>query len=400
MTPSLLAPMPPGAVAAAEPPRTPAPPSPAPPRYRIALVSEYYYPHHGGVCEHVHFLARELRSRGHHVDIVTSRLGNAPAAAGVIRLGHSVPVYSNGSLARITVGAGLRRAMRDVLRGGGYDLVHVHSPLSPTLPMLAILESPAPIVGTIHTYFPYSRGYRLLGGALQPLVDRLGAVIAVSETARQAHARYFDADWRIIPNGVDLGLFRADAPRPPLLQPGVRHVLFLGRLDPRNGLATLIAAFRQLAPPYSLKLVVAGDGPLRGHYERLAAGDPDILFVGAVHDDRPGYYANCDVYACPTDRASFGITLLEAMACGTPIVCSDIVGFRDVVTHERQALMVPCGDRHALADALTRVLDDGPLQARLAACGSAHAARYGWPMVTDELLAVYEEVIARTRAHR
>jgi phosphatidylinositol alpha-mannosyltransferase len=372
--------------------------TPAP--HRVALVTEYYYPHMGGVCEHVHFLARELRRRGHHVDIITSALGQAPDEPGLIRMGHSVPVYSNGSLARITVGAGLRRTMRATLRDGRYDVVHVHSPLTPTLPMLAVREARVPVVGTIHTYFPRSFAYQLLRPVFQSVLDRIDAVIGVSETAIRAHARYFHADWRVIPNGVDLDFFRWDAPRPSTLEPGVRHVLFLGRLDPRNGLATLIAAFQRLHTERTVRLVVAGDGPLRDHYERLAGGDPNILFVGSVVAERPGYYANCDVYACPTTKASFGITLLEAMACGAPIVCSDIVGFRDVVRNGCEALMVPCGDERALANALARVLDDPGVRARLGMAGQACVARYAWPNVTDEVVAVYDEVTASKSVRR
>ena len=367
-------------------------------RHRVALVTEYYYPHQGGVCEHVHFLAAELRRRGHRVDILTSSIAGAPNEPGVIRLGHSVPVYGNGSLARITVGAGLRRQMRDTLARGAYDVVHVHSPLAPTLPMVAILESTVPVVGTIHTYFPRSLAYKLLRPVFQSVLDRLDAVIAVSDTAMEAHARYFHAGWRIIPNGVDLSFFRPDAPPPPAFEPGVPHVLFLGRLDPRNGLATLIGAFRELRQRREARLVIAGDGPLRGHYTRLAARHPDIVFVGSVNGERPGYYANSDVYACPTTKASFGITLLEAMACGTPIVCSDIVGFRDVVRNDHEALMVRCGDEGALADALDKVLDDPALRVRLSAAGQERVSHYGWPSVADDILAVYDEVTARAGA--
>src|SRR5512138_26538 len=78
---------------------------------RLAIVTEYYYPHLGGVCEHVHFFAREARRRGHHVDIVTSRIPGTGERPGVIRLGRSLPVQANDSLARITVGIGLRRQM-------------------------------------------------------------------------------------------------------------------------------------------------------------------------------------------------------------------------------------------------------------------------------------------------
>src|ERR1051325_7564659 len=111
---------------------------------RIALVTEYYYPHLGGVCEHVHFFAREARRRGHHVDVITSHIPGAQPQPNVIRLGRSQPVYCNGSQARVTVGWNLRRDVRRALREGRYDVVHVHSPLTPILPILAIEQEDCP----------------------------------------------------------------------------------------------------------------------------------------------------------------------------------------------------------------------------------------------------------------
>src|SRR5665213_4286414 len=90
---------------------------------RIALVTEYYYPHLGGVCEHVHFFAREARRRGHHVDIIPSNIPGAEEQPHVIRIGRSQPVYANGSQARITIGWQIRKEMRRVLREGRYDIV-------------------------------------------------------------------------------------------------------------------------------------------------------------------------------------------------------------------------------------------------------------------------------------
>ena len=356
----------------------------------MGIVTEYYYPHLGGVTEHVHHFAREMRRRGHEADIITSNIGDCPPAPGVIRIGRSVSVYANGSQARVTIGDGLRQAMRQVLRAGAYDVVHVHSPFSPTLSLLAIDEAECPVIATVHTNFPDSLAYRLFRRRLQRIADRIDALIAVSPTAAHAHARYIDADWSIVPNGIDLEAFHPGAERPAGLRDDIPSILFVGRFDPRNALGTLIDAFRRITGSgRDARLVVVGDGPLRRYYRRRAKADPRIIFTGALRDERPGYYAGATVYACPTTRASFGITLLEAMACSTPIVCSDIAGFRDVVEDGREALLVPADAPDTLADSLVRVLDDEVLRARLGHAGSLTAARYAWPSVTDRILSVY-----------
>jgi len=364
---------------------------------RIALVTEYYYPHLGGVCEHVHFFAREARRRGHHVDVITSHIPGAEQQPHVIRLGRSQPVYANGSQARITLGWHLRRDMRRALRQGRYDIVHVHSPLTPVLPILAIEEADCPVVGTFHTYFDRSIGYTLGRRFFQKRLDMLSAAVAVSHSTTVALDRYFEADWQIIPNGIDTDVFHPSAPSPPGLTKDVPTVLFLGRFDPRNGLTTLIDSFRRVKAKGNrgrrARLVVVGDGPLREHYYKQANGDKDIVFVGAVLEGRPSYYAHSSVYACPTTKASFGITLLESMACETPVVCSDILGFRDVVVDGREALMVPCGDRDALADALVRVLDDEGLAIQLGTTGRQNSLEYSWARVTSRVLDVYQTVL-------
>ena len=370
---------------------------------RIALVTEYYYPHLGGVCEHVHHFARQARASGHHVDVITSYIRDSGAAPPhVIRLGHSVPWFINGSQSRITVGRDLRRRMRRTLEEGGYDLVHVHSPLTPVLPMLAVEEARVPVIGTFHTYFDRSLGYRCFRTHFQSLLDRLSAAITVSPSTVVALERYFDADWRIIPNGVDTSLFNPDRalPRPEGMAADVPVILFLGRFDPRNGLSTLIAAFRKLkARGHRAQLLVVGDGPLRSVYRRHARGDLDIVFAGAALHGRPAYYAHSTIYACPTTKASFGITLLEAMASQVPVVCSDILGFRDVVQHGREALMVPRGDADALANALARLLEDAQLRSRLARTGRRRSREYDWRRVSSAILDVYAEVTGETPVH-
>lgn len=363
-------------------------------RLRIALVTEFYYPHLGGVCEHVHFFAREARRLGHHVDIITSQIAGAVPMPGVIRVGRSQPIFVNGSMSRITIGVGLRRQMRATLRRGQYDIVHVHSPLTPVLPVLAIDEAKCPVVGTFHTYFDRSFGYAVARGYFQRRLERLDRAIAVSASTVGALERYFDADWTIIPNGVDTQQFHPGAPRPAGMKGDKPAILFLGRLDPRNGLGMLLESFRRIhGRGRDAQLVVVGDGPLRRYYEREARGHKDIRFVGAALDERAGYYANSALYACPTSIASFGITLLESMACATPIACSNIPGFWDVVAHRREALMVENRDPGVLADALVELLDDASLRDRLGESGRQRSLQYDWARVTRRVLDEYASVL-------
>jgi phosphatidylinositol alpha-mannosyltransferase len=366
---------------------------------RIAMVTEYYYPHLGGMTEHVHYLSRELRRQGHFVDIVTSRIDGVPEREHVVRVGRSLPVYGNASMARVTIAPQLARQVRDVLRRGAYDLVHVHAPLNPTLPLAAIAAAEVPVVGTFHTYYPRSATYRLFGKWFQRYVDRLDAVVAVSDAAVESHARYFSADWQVVPNGIDVTEFRPGLSAPVECRDGDPVILFVGRFDPRNALGTLLEAFEHVERVHpTARLVVVGDGPLRGYYRRLAGGNPRIHFVGALTRERAAYFANAAVYACPTTRASFGITLLESMATGTPVVCSDIPGFRSVVQHGREALMTRLGDPRALAAALSRVLSDDALRARLGARGRELSMRYSWPRVTRQVLEVYHGIGVRSAA--
>lgn len=356
-------------------------------------MSEYYYPHVGGIPEHVHHLALEARRRGAHVDILTGHLPGAAPDPGVIRLGESAPVHANGSMARVTVGRGLRRAVRERFVQGRYDVVHVHAPLTPTLPIITIEEASAlgiPVVGTFHAYFERSLAYRLGRRFFQRLLDRLQAPICVSATARDAHARYFDADWMIIPNGVDTTRFSPDATRPAALRPDVPAITFVGRFDPRNGLDALLAAYRLVRQRREAQLLVVGDGPERDRYRALAEGLDGVTWAGRVSAEAlPGWYAAGAIYACPTVLGSFGITLLEGMSTARPVVCYDTAGFRDVVRDGAEGLLTPVGDVPALADALVRLLDDAALRRRMGQAGRQRAAQYAWPAVADQVLGVY-----------
>jgi phosphatidylinositol alpha-mannosyltransferase len=342
------------------------------------------------------------------VTIITSG-GNGAAAAGigdedgVIRVGRNLAVPFNGAENNVTIGWGLRRRL-DALIGDGardrFDVVHVHCPLSPVLPLVALKVATAPLVGTFHTASDSDWLLRAFRRPLGRYLARLDRSVAVSEAAREYVLRLFPADIAIVPNGVDLARFRPGVPALPRFDDGMPNILFVGRFDPRKGIPDLLRACERLAREgHRFRLILVGDGMLRGEAERLARGAlrGRVHFEGRVdHDRLPAYYATADLFCSPARGGeSFGMVLLEAMALGVPVVCTDLPGHRSLVTHGSEGLLVPRRDPDALVSALARLLVDRGERLRLGANGLARASGFGWDGIAARLEAIYDSVAPR-----
>ncbi len=371
---------------------------------RIGIVSQSYYPRYGGVTEHVHSTAQELRKRGHDVHIITSRFrqGESPDTNGVIRLGYNVLVPFNKAFVDVTLGMRLRDQLRGVFRSFEFDLIHTHCPTAPSLPILAIQTAGCPQVGTFHT----TGGRSLLQDAFQPMlsrvVARLDARIAVSQTALETARLYYPGDYSVIPNGVDTERFHPGLP--PFEEwrdPDRVTLLFVGRLDPRKGLQVLLEAMPEIVrrTDGKARLLVVGDSYLRPKFEASVAREArdHVKFLGHVPSaDLPRWYATGDVFISPaTGNESFGIVLAEAMASGCPVVASDIPGYRSVVNGDDTGVLAPPGDVAALADAIVGLAVDPERRRMLARRGRERALDFAWPRVTDRIEAVYRDVLSR-----
>lgn len=374
---------------------------------RIAIVTQAYRPAVGGVTEHVDATARELTARGHRVTVITSNFAAGATVAPdadsvedggleVIRIGTNLVVPFNGAENNLTIGLGLARQLRLVLRAGSYDVAHVHCPLSPTLPLLTLRHATMPVVGTFHTASSSDLLFRILRRPLQPFYARMKRVVAVSEAAREEVLRHFPGPVAVLPNGVDLARFRPGLRPLERYDDGVPNILFVGRFDPRKGLPDLMHACAELAcEGLSFRLILAGDGGLRKAVERMASGvlEGRVHFEGRVRHDRlPRYYASADIFCSPAlGGESFGLVLLEAMATGAPVVATDIPGYRCVITHGRDGLLLPPRDPKALALALRALLLDPARRAALSARGVETASQYGWDRIARDLETVYGE---------
>jgi phosphatidylinositol alpha-mannosyltransferase len=337
-------------------------------------------------------LANGLRERGIEVDILSPSDAATPDP-GIIPLGPTVGVPSNGSIARVALGPGAAARTLRRLADGGYDLVHLHEPLLPAVCLAALLRSKVPVVGTFHMYGPDHLGYRASTPFCRIAADRLEARIAVSEPARACAAYYCPGDYAVIPNGIDLPT--VGIPAPP--RDGTR-ILFVGRPEVRKGLPVLLEAFGRVPGSPTLDLVGVGPAELSKMPVTLDPGVAGrIRARGRVsEEERKRLLARADVLCAPSlSGESFGLVLVEGMAAGVPVVASAIPGYIEVMRPSCGRL-VPPGDVEAVADALTEVLGDPALRARMAAAGRRDAERFSWPRVVDQVIRVYQGALART----
>ncbi|WP_031515325.1 glycosyltransferase family 4 protein [Streptomyces sp. NRRL F-5123] len=361
---------------------------------RIGIVCPYSWDVPGGVQFHIRDLAEHLTGLGHHVSVLAPADDETPLPPYVVSAGRAVPVPYNGSVARLNFGFLSAARVRRWLHDGGFDVVHIHEPSSPSLGLLACWAAQGPIVATFHTSNPRSRAMIAAYPILQPALEKIRARIAVSEYARRTLVEHLGGDAVVIPNGVDVGFFARAEPRPEWQGDTIG---FMGRIDePRKGLPVLMRALPAiLAARPQTRLLVAG----RGDAEEAVATLPEQLrgqveFLGMVSDeDKARLLRSVDLYVAPnTGGESFGIILVEAMSAGAPVLASDLDAFAQVLAQGTAGELFDNEDADALAEAALRLLTDPDRRADLSERGRAHVRRFDWSEVGAEILAVYETV--------
>jgi phosphatidylinositol alpha-mannosyltransferase len=357
---------------------------------RIGIVCPYSLTLPGGVQGQVLSLARTLRTRGHDVRVLGPCDG-PPPDAGVTPLGDSLPTAANGSVAPIAPDPSAQLRIIRALRDERFDVINVHEPLAPGVTNTALLFKSQPIVGTFHAAGE-SAAYRFLGPVVRWLARKIDVRCAVSADARDMAIKAVGGNYELLFNGVDLSPYcigsveRSQSPT----------ILFLGRHEPRKGLAVLLEAMGEL--PAGVRLSVASDGPETEELRRRVAGDTRIEWLGRISEtEKIQRLRSAEVFCAPSlGGESFGVVLLEAMAARTAVVASDLPGYANVARADCDALLVPPGDASALAAALRRVLEEKQLRDALVASGAERAE--GFSM--DHLAERYEEIFERVAVRR
>jgi phosphatidylinositol alpha-mannosyltransferase len=369
---------------------------------RIGIVCPYSFDVPGGVQNHVRDLAETLIELGHDVSVLAP--GDEEHLPYVVPAGRPVPVPYNGSVARVSFGLISATRVRRWLAAGGFDVLHVHEPITPSLSMLAVLSARGPVVATFHTAMTRSRAILAAQGILQLVLEKITGRIAVSELARKVQVEHLGGSAWEIPNGVRIAKFAGAEPLPgwsaPETSPGTDGgtIGFLGRFtEPRKGFPYLLEAFALLADERpGLRLLVAGPGEPETVLKEVPEGLRErVVFLGKVSEaDKARMLRSVHVYVAPnTGGESFGMILTEAMAAGTPVVASDLDAFRRVLDGGEAGALFPTRDGRALASTLAKLLNDDAERKRLAARASAVVAAFDWPLIAERVLEVYATAI-------
>jgi phosphatidylinositol alpha-mannosyltransferase len=375
---------------------------------KVGIVVPYSFSFWGGVVEHAEEQARALAEQG-----VTTRIliGHDPPGrlsrllhptAGrfepppeyVLPLGRSVITPANHSLANIVLSPSAVLRLRRTLVRERFDLLHVHEPLTPAVGVAALASATCPIVATFHAAGP-SR-WRALGMTFWGfLLDRIDVRIAVSEAAAGTARDYAPGEYLVIPNGVRL-------PNSVSLDDRAQQIVFIGRHEPRKGLDVLVRAWPAVHRRTGARLRIVGADPLTVRRllgrERVSDEGVDVLgILSAAELDRE--LAQAKLLVAPSlGRESFGMVLTRAFAAATPVVASDIDGYRKLVA-DRCGRLVPPGDERRLEDAVVSMLEDEHHRRRCAAAARRIAATgYGWPSIAARLHTVYDELLGQTAA--
>ncbi len=371
---------------------------------KVGIGVPYSWSFWGAVVEHAELQAEALRRLGYEVKTI---MGNdppgqftrtlhprhgrdGPPPPDVIPIGRSVIVPANGSLPNIILSPRSVFRVWAALERERFDVLHLHEPMTPTPCVAAMAKYTGPMVGTFHA----SGGLGWLRISTHTwgfLADRLDRRIAVSESAATSAQQWLPGEYDIVPNGVLI---------PPAADPAGREhrIVFAGRHEPRKGLHVLLRAWPEIRMRTGADLHVIGADPLRVRLlmRRLRIPDDGVEVLGFLDQESfTRELQNAKALVAPSlGGESFGMVLTRPLAAATPVVASDIAGYRDVMTPETSVAFPP-GDERALADAVVALLADEPRRQAMGAAGRAlMQERYAWDAVASRLSEIYEAVAA------
>jgi len=397
---------------------------------KIAMLSVHSCPmgrlggeNTGGMSVYIRELCRELGRRGHLVDVYTRSHG--PVHDQIVELGKGARLIhlkagQDEEIAKLAIYPHLAEfacEVEDFRRHNGlnYDLIHSHYWLSGWVGKSLQEWWDIPHVTMLHTLGAVKNAIGI--GKSEPdlrinfekaLIKDCHRIIAPTEREKGYLIHHYDAcpeAISVIPCGVDLDLFRSvqkEIARGHLGFDGERIILFVGRIVPLKGIEELLRAMTYLEDRQRLRLVmVGGDEHCHDEVERLKTLSrslqirDSVTFHGLVEQEKlPYFYSAADLCVFPSYYESFGLVALESLACGTPVVTTNVGGVEGVIRQGETGYVVPDNAPHRLAEKIALLLSVPKTEADVAGSIRESVTRFGWPNIAQAIVDEYNAVIS------
>lgn len=417
---------------------------------RIAMLSYHTCPlatlggkDTGGMNVYVRDLSRQLGAEGVAVDVFTrSQDEHVPHVLHELGYGNRVVHVPAGPehplLKKELVGyiddfvEGIVKFAGD--KGCHYDIIHSHYWMSGLaarklkelwgIPILHMFHTLGKMKQRVAREYEESEAEYRLGGEKEVIeaADRIVAATPAELAQLQWLYGVKPEKIRVIPPGVDLSRFypipKDEAKEYIGVPPCERMLLFVGRIEPLKGLDTLLRAIIHIREKSDRKdvrfcLTVIGgatenedmektDEQVRLQSLRTQYGLEDlVIFLGnKSQDSLPYYYSAAEAVIVPSHYESFGMVALEAMACGTPVVASNVGGLAYLVQEEVTGFMVPVEEPELLAERILQILSDSNLRNRMGKQAAEFARGYGWEKITRQVMELYQELTSSTASQK
>lgn len=366
-----------------------------------------FYPFIGGVEQYVYYISKELvKYDDCNVEIICANEPESPEYEKYQQIDIRRLTY-NRKVANTNVTPKLPK----VLSESDFDIIHTHipTPWSADWSNIIARRKNKPLIVTYHNDIIGTGVANIIANiynktALKYLLNKADRIIITQDDyISSPHLKNYKDKVITIPNGVDTTIFKPKGERTP------NQIFFLSVLDrfhKYKGLDYLLEALSQVKPAIpDVKLVVGGKGELLNYYKQMTKElgiEENVEFKGFLTDEEvQHYYATSELFILPSISSlqeGFGIVVLEALSCMTPVISTDIVGVADDVTKTKSGIIIPPKDVKALQNAIIKILKNPELQKTMGENGRQLVKdKYEWKQIADDIYNLYKQVINEKR---
>ncbi|MBA3757703.1 glycosyltransferase family 4 protein [Candidatus Saccharibacteria bacterium] len=377
---------------------------------RIGLVCPYNIFSGGGVQEQVLTLQKTFEKRGHYVRILTPlpREYEGQVPKEIITLGVSMNTTAfAGTNWQWSVSVDTD-AIDEVFEREKFDLLHFHEPWVPVWGRQLLMRSKSANVATMHARFLDTLTAKTVSNVFipytKPQIKYFDAFTAVSVPAMEYLLSLKKVPITVVPNGIDFKKY-SRRPARAIRNPGMKTILYIGRLEERKGVKFLLKAFSEIAHRNEyIQLLIAGQGPDSQKLRRYVATNeiPRVTFLGFISEDEKIHHLHrADVFCSPAYFGeSFGVVLLEAMAADLPVVAGDNPGYQSVMVDRGALSLVNPQDTIDFARRLELMTFDEGLRRLWSKWANKRVKEFDFPKVADQYMKVYEDAIKKSKQRK